>query len=81
MSGGRVELGLGAGWFEAEHAAYAIPFPGLAERFDRLEEQLAIITGMWGTRGGRDVLLRRRALHGQGLAGAAQAGAAPAARR
>ncbi len=77
MSGGRVELGLGAGWYEAEHQAYAIPFPGLAERFARLEEQLAIITGMWGTAEGRDVLLRRRALLGQGLAGAAQAGAAP----
>jgi F420-dependent oxidoreductase-like protein len=49
MSGGRVELGLGAGWFDAEHTAYAIPFPGTAERFDRLEEQLAIITGLWET--------------------------------
>jgi F420-dependent oxidoreductase-like protein len=49
MSGGRVEFGLGAGWFEAEHAAYGIPFPSLGERFDRLEEQLAIITGLWGT--------------------------------
>ncbi len=47
MSGGRVELGLGAGWFGAEHAAYAIPFPSVAERFDRLEEQLAVITGLW----------------------------------
>ena len=47
MSGGRVELGLGAGWFTEEHAAYAIPFPDLAERFDRLEEQLAIISGLW----------------------------------
>ena len=47
MSGGRVELGIGAERFEAEHAAYAIPFPGTAERFDRLEEQLAIITGLW----------------------------------
>jgi F420-dependent oxidoreductase-like protein len=47
MSGGRVELGFGAGWFEAEHAAYAIPFPDLGERFDRYEEQLAIITGLW----------------------------------
>ena len=37
MSGGRVELGLGAGWFEAEHTAYGIPFPGLGERFDRLD--------------------------------------------
>jgi F420-dependent oxidoreductase-like protein len=49
MSGGRVELGLGAGWYEAEHTAYAIPFPSLGERFDRLEEQLDVITGLWGT--------------------------------
>jgi alkanesulfonate monooxygenase SsuD/methylene tetrahydromethanopterin reductase-like flavin-dependent oxidoreductase (luciferase family) len=49
MSGGRVDLGLGAGWFEAEHAAYGIPFPPVGERFDILGEQLAIITGMWGT--------------------------------
>jgi F420-dependent oxidoreductase-like protein len=49
MSGGRVEFGFGAGWFEAEHAAYGIPFPDLAERFDRYEEQLAIITGLWET--------------------------------
>jgi alkanesulfonate monooxygenase SsuD/methylene tetrahydromethanopterin reductase-like flavin-dependent oxidoreductase (luciferase family) len=49
MSGGRVEFGFGAGWFDAEHAAYAIPFPNLAERFDRYEEQLAIITGLWET--------------------------------
>jgi F420-dependent oxidoreductase-like protein len=47
MSGGRVELGLGAGWFEAEHRAYGIPFPPTSERFDRLSEQLAIITGLW----------------------------------
>lgn len=49
MSAGRVELGLGAGWFEAEHRAYGIPFPALGERFERLEEQLDIITGMWAT--------------------------------
>jgi alkanesulfonate monooxygenase SsuD/methylene tetrahydromethanopterin reductase-like flavin-dependent oxidoreductase (luciferase family) len=49
MSGGRVELGLGAGWFEAEHKAYAIPFPPLGERFDRLSEQLEIIRGLWTT--------------------------------
>jgi F420-dependent oxidoreductase-like protein len=49
MSGGRVELGLGAGWYEAEHKAYGIPFPDLGERFERLEEQLAIITGLWST--------------------------------
>ncbi|MEV6103581.1 LLM class F420-dependent oxidoreductase [Streptomyces sp. NPDC051940] len=47
MSGGRVEFGLGAGWFEAEHTAYGIPFP--REKFGRLEEQLAVITGMWET--------------------------------
>jgi F420-dependent oxidoreductase-like protein len=47
MSGGRVELGIGAGWYAAEHHAYAIPFPATKERFDRLEEQLAIITGLW----------------------------------
>jgi F420-dependent oxidoreductase-like protein len=49
MSGGRVELGLGAGWFDAEHAAYGIPYPSVVGRFDRLEEQLAIITGLWET--------------------------------
>lgn len=49
MSGGRVELGLGAGWFDQEHTAYGIPFPSVGERFDRLEEQLAIITGLWRT--------------------------------
>ncbi|WP_329137516.1 LLM class F420-dependent oxidoreductase [Streptomyces sp. NBC_01476] len=47
MSGGRVELGIGAGWYEAEHTAYGIPFP--KEKFARLEEQLAIITGLWAT--------------------------------
>jgi alkanesulfonate monooxygenase len=49
MSGGRVELGLGAGWYDAEHQAYGIPFPPLGERFERLEEQFAILTGLWGT--------------------------------
>ncbi len=49
MSDGRVELGLGTGWFEAEHQAYAIPFPPLGERFERLSEQLEIITGLWTT--------------------------------
>lgn len=47
MSGGRVELGLGAGWYEAEHRAYGIPFPAVVERFDRLEEQFEIIRGLW----------------------------------
>jgi F420-dependent oxidoreductase-like protein len=49
MSGGRVELGLGSGWYEKEHTAYGIPFPPLGERFDRLEEQLEIVTGLWAT--------------------------------
>ncbi len=49
MSGGRVELGIGAGWFEAEHTAYGIPFPSVRERFDRLEESLAVVTGLWAT--------------------------------
>jgi F420-dependent oxidoreductase-like protein len=53
MSGGRIELGLGSGWFEEEHTAYGIPFPPLGERFDRLEEQLAIITGLWTTPEGK----------------------------
>ena len=47
MSGGRIEFGIGAGWYETEHAAYGIPFPPLGERFDRFEEQLEIITGLW----------------------------------
>ena len=49
MSDGRVELGLGAGWYDAEHTAYGVPFPPLGDRFTRLEEQLAIITGLWST--------------------------------
>ena len=49
MSGGRVELGLGAGWFDAEHRAYGIAFPEVRERFDVLEEQLAVIDGLWRT--------------------------------
>lgn len=47
MSGGRVEFGLGTGWFEAEHAAYGFPFP--ERRFGILEEQLEVITGLWST--------------------------------
>jgi F420-dependent oxidoreductase-like protein len=52
MSGGRVELGIGAGWYGEEHTAYGIPFPPVGERFDRLEEQLAVITGLWETPAG-----------------------------
>jgi F420-dependent oxidoreductase-like protein len=53
MSGGRVELGLGTGWFGDEHAAYGIPFLTTGERFERLAEQLAIITGTWATPPGK----------------------------
>jgi F420-dependent oxidoreductase-like protein len=52
MSGGRVEMGLGGGWFETEHASYGIPFPSVGERFDLLEEQLAVVTGLWETPAG-----------------------------
>lgn len=49
MAGGRVELGIGAGWFTQEHEAYGVPFPPTGERFDRLGEQLEVITGLWRT--------------------------------
>ncbi|GLY03565.1 MULTISPECIES: LLM class F420-dependent oxidoreductase [Actinoplanes] len=49
MSGGRVDFGIGAGWFGKEHTQYGIPFHTPKERFDRLEEQLEVITGLWGT--------------------------------
>lgn len=49
MSGGRVELGIGAGWFAAEHAAYGFDFPEVKDRFDGLTDQLAIIDGLWNT--------------------------------
>ena len=49
MSGGRVEIGIGSGWYDGEHNAYGIPFPPQGERFERLEEQLAILTGLWTT--------------------------------
>jgi F420-dependent oxidoreductase-like protein len=69
MSGGRVELGLGAGWYEAEHTAYGIPFPSLSERFDRLEEQLAIITGLWTTSEGETFSYSGKAYSLQGSPG------------
>jgi F420-dependent oxidoreductase-like protein len=50
MSGGRIELGIGAGWYEQEHTAYGIPYP--QRRFDLLEEQLEIVTGLWRTETG-----------------------------
>ena len=52
MSGGRVEFGFGAGWYETEHRAYGVPFPDVRERFDRLEEQLAVVDGLWRTPAG-----------------------------
>ena len=52
MSGGRAWLGIGAAWYEREHQYFGIPFPSLGERFDRLEEQLAILTGLWDTKPG-----------------------------
>ena len=48
VSGGRVELGLGAGWHEREHEAYGFPFPPVGVRMDVLEEQLQIVLGNWG---------------------------------
>jgi F420-dependent oxidoreductase-like protein len=53
MTGGRIDFGVGTGWFEPEHTAYGVPFPPLKERFDRLEEQLAVITGLWETPDGQ----------------------------
>ena len=49
MSDGRIILGIGTGWYEREHQAFGIPFPSMGERFDRLEEALQIITGLWTT--------------------------------
>jgi F420-dependent oxidoreductase-like protein len=48
LSGGRFVMGLGAGWNEAEHRAYGIPFPTIRERFDRLEEAIQVVRGLWG---------------------------------
>jgi F420-dependent oxidoreductase-like protein len=60
MSGGRVELGIGAGWYQREHASYGIPFPPVGERFDRLAEQIEIITGLWTTPAGQRFSYRGR---------------------
>jgi alkanesulfonate monooxygenase len=53
MSGGRVELGIGAGWYGAEHTAYGIPFPEMRERFDLFAEQVEIIDGLLRTPAGQ----------------------------
>lgn len=58
MSGGRVELGLGAGWYEKEHTSYGLPFPPLKDRFEMLAEQLQIITGLWSTAEGETFTFR-----------------------
>ena len=80
MSGGRVELGLGAGWYDAEHTAYGFPFPPLGERFERLEEQYAILTGLWGTPVGETFSFDGRHYHVQDSPAPAQARpAAPSA--
>lgn len=63
MTGGRVELGLGAGWYDAEHAAYGIPFPPTGERFEMLEDQLAIVDGFWTTPIGENFSYDGRRLH------------------
>lgn len=47
ISGGRVELGIGAGWYEPEHLRFGIPYPSMAERFEMLDEQLQILIGLW----------------------------------
>jgi len=60
MSGGRVEFGLGAGWFAAEHQAYGISFPGERERHERMVEQLQIIKGLWETPEGSSFSFRGR---------------------
>ena len=48
MSGGRIEFGLGAGWHDVEHAELGLPFPEISERGDMLEENLAVLLGLWG---------------------------------
>ncbi len=60
MSGGRAELGIGAAWYEREHESFGIGFPPIGERFGRLAEQLAVITGLWGTPAGE-----RFSFHGE----------------
>ncbi|KOV35581.1 F420-dependent oxidoreductase [Streptomyces sp. XY431] len=55
MSGGRLTLGVGSGWYEREHQAYGLEFPGVAERFDRLEDTLEIVTRLWAAEPGTEV--------------------------
>jgi F420-dependent oxidoreductase-like protein len=60
MSGGRVEIGLGAGWYEEEHHAFGLPFPSVPERYDRLEDELAILHGVWASPPGATFALEAR---------------------
>lgn len=53
MSDGRVEVGIGTGWYDDEHTAYGVPFPPLGARFEILEEQLEVLTGLWSTPDGQ----------------------------
>ena len=78
MSGGRIELGLGAGWYGAEHTAYGIPFPPTGTRFEMLEEQLDDPRRHVDHPGWRDVHVRRHALPGRRVARAAEARATSA---
>ncbi len=77
MSQGRVDLGIGAGWYATEHAAYGIPFPDPTERFERLTEQLEIISGLWGAPDGHRLLIQGSPLPAGGFPRLAQALAAP----
>ena len=81
MSGGRVELGSAPAGSSRSTRAYGIPFPPVGERFDMLEEQLAIITGLWSTPVGETFSFDGRALHADRQPGAAQAGPATRTRR
>ena len=58
MSGGRLDVGLGAGWYADEHTAYGIPFPALGERFDLLEDTLGALEAFWSTPAGETVTVR-----------------------
>jgi len=62
MSGGRLEVGLGAGWYEQEHQAFGLPFPDVAARYDRLEDQLAVLAGVWAAEPGATFSLQGRTL-------------------
>lgn len=63
MSGGRLDVGLGAGWYSDEHTAYGIPFPPLGERFDILEDTLGSLEQLWSTPEGETVTIRGKRLN------------------